>query len=53
MLENTTKLFYEATYDRICRDDGLVIMIRVKTNNEIGEWLSSFQKEVNIVTGYK
>jgi hypothetical protein len=51
MLENTTELFNETAYDGIYRDDGLVIMDRVKTNNKIGKWLSSFQKEVNIVTG--
>jgi hypothetical protein len=28
-------------------DDG------VQSNKEIGKWLSTFQKKVNIVTGYK
>jgi hypothetical protein len=31
MLENTTELINEIVYDRIYRDDGLVIMDRVKT----------------------
>jgi hypothetical protein len=53
MLENITELFNKTAYDEIYRDGGLVIMDGVKTNNEIGKWLSSFQKEVNIVTGYK
>jgi hypothetical protein len=42
MLENTTEHFNETAYDGIYRDAGLVIMDGVKTNNEIGEWLSSF-----------
>jgi hypothetical protein len=31
----------------------LVILDGVKSNAEVGEWLNSFQKEVNKVTGYK
>jgi hypothetical protein len=53
VLENTTKLFDKAIYDGIYRDDGLVIMTGLKSNKEIGEWLSSFQKKVNVVTGYE
>jgi hypothetical protein len=30
-----------------------VILDGVKTNAEVGEWLSSFQEEVNIVTSYE
>jgi hypothetical protein len=30
-----------------------VILDGVKTNAEVGMWISSFQKEVNRVTGYK
>jgi hypothetical protein len=30
-----------------------VILDGVKTKAEVGEWLNSFQKEVNRVTSYK
>jgi hypothetical protein len=54
VLENTTtELFNETVYDGIYRNNRLVILNGVKTNNEIGKGLSSFQKEVNIITGYK
>jgi hypothetical protein len=53
VLENTTELFDEAIYDGIYRDDGLVIMNGLKSNQEIGEWLNSFQSKVNLVTGYE
>jgi hypothetical protein len=53
VLENTTELFNETVYDGIYRDDGLVIMEGVRTNREIGEWLSAFQAKVNVVTGYE
>jgi hypothetical protein len=44
-------LFDEAVYDGIYRDDGLVIMKGQKSNADIGEWLNTFQKRVNQVTG--
>jgi hypothetical protein len=53
VLENTAELFDETIYDRIYRDDGLVILDGVKSNAEVGEWLNSFQKKVNRVTGYE
>jgi hypothetical protein len=52
-LENTTDLFDETIYDGIYRDDQLVILDGVKSNAEVGEWLNSFQKEVDKVTSYK
>jgi hypothetical protein len=54
VLENTTNLFKETIYNGIYRDDGLVILDLdgVKTNTAVGEWLNSFQKEVNKVTNY-
>ncbi len=53
VLENCEDLFGEAVYDGIYRDDGLVIMDGQKTNEEIGQWLDTFQERVNQVTGYK
>jgi hypothetical protein len=53
ILENTAKLFAATVYKRIYRDDGLVILDGIKSDAEVGEWLNSFQKEVNIVTGYE
>jgi hypothetical protein len=53
VLENTAELFDETVYNRIYRDDSLVILDEVKSNAEVGEWLNSFQKEVNKVTGYE
>jgi hypothetical protein len=53
ILENTAELFDETINDRIYRDDGLVILDGVKSNAEVGEWLNSFQKEVNRVTSYE
>jgi hypothetical protein len=35
-------------YDGIYRDDGLVIMDGAKSNAEIGKWLNTFQKRVNM-----
>jgi hypothetical protein len=52
VLENCEDLFDEAVYDGIYRDDGLVIMKGQKSNADIGEWLNTFQKRVNQVTGY-
>jgi hypothetical protein len=40
ILENTTKLFNKTVYDEIYREDGLVIMDGLKSNNDIGEWLA-------------
>jgi hypothetical protein len=37
----------------IYRDDGLVIMNGLKTNEEISQWLGTFQERVNQVTGYE
>jgi hypothetical protein len=53
VLENTTELFEKTPYDGIYRDDGLVILDGLKSNNEIGEWLGAFQEKVNEVTGYE
>jgi hypothetical protein len=53
VLENTTELFDETVYDRIYRDDGLVILDGVKLNAEVSEWLNTFQKEVHEVTSYE
>jgi hypothetical protein len=39
-------------YGRIYRDNSLVIMNGIKYNIEIREWLSSFQKEANLITSY-
>jgi hypothetical protein len=47
-------LFNETIYDGISRNNVVqVILDGVNTNAEVGEWLNSFQEEVNIVTGYK
>jgi hypothetical protein len=53
VLENCKDLFDDAIYDGIYRDDGLVIMKGKKSNTDIGEWLNTFQKRVNKVTGYE
>jgi hypothetical protein len=53
ILENCEDLFEDAVYDGIYRDDGLVIMTGQKTNADIGDWLNTFQKRVNEVTGYE
>jgi hypothetical protein len=53
ILENTTELFKGTAYDGIYRDDSLVILNGVKSTPEVKEWLSSFQKEVNLITGYE
>jgi hypothetical protein len=42
VLENCEDLFVDAVYNRIYRDDGLVIMDGQKTNTDIGEWLETF-----------
>jgi hypothetical protein len=53
VLENCEDLFEDAVYNRIYRDDGLVIMNGQKTNEEIGQWLEAFQERVNQVIGYE
>jgi hypothetical protein len=53
VLENCEDLFGDAVYDGIYRDDGLVIMNGLKTNEEISQWLETFQERVNQVTGYE
>jgi hypothetical protein len=53
VLENCKDLFDNAVYDRIYRDDGLVIMDGQKTNADISKWLKIFQERVNQVTGYE
>jgi hypothetical protein len=41
VLENTTSLFSGTIYDGIYRANGLVILDGVKTNAEVGKWLSA------------
>jgi hypothetical protein len=45
VLKNTANIFDEAIFERIYRDNGLVILDGVKLNAEVGEWLNFFQKE--------
>jgi hypothetical protein len=54
MLENWEDLFdNNDVYDKIYRDNGLVIINRVRSNGNISKGLNSFQKRVNEIIGYK
>lgn len=50
ILENTVKLMFDTMFDGLYRDDGLLVFGKPKTTDEVCDWLSSFQKEVNALT---
>ena len=54
ILENSKDLFLDdAIYDRIYRDDGVVVMNGIKMNADMDECLKTFQERVKVIIGYK
>ncbi len=46
ILENTVELMLDITFDGIYRDDVILVFDKIKTTEEICDWLEAFQREV-------
>jgi hypothetical protein len=51
LLDISSDLFEESLYNKIYRDDGIMVWKNIKNVNEIKKWLDKFKKRVNEAAG--